>query len=75
MNIGIFCNSAPEVCDYIHTGAYKELERTYLFFFFFELDIFIIYISNVIPFPSFPSENPLSPPPLPLLTNPPTPTS
>jgi hypothetical protein len=29
------------------------------------LDIFFIYISNVIPFPSFPSENPLSPPPSP----------
>ena len=26
------------------------------------LDIFFIYISNVIPFPSFPSENPLSSP-------------
>ena len=31
----------------------------------FLLDIFFIYISNVIPFPSFPSENPLSPPPSP----------
>jgi hypothetical protein len=30
--------------------------------FLFLLDIFFIYISNVIPFPSFPSENPLSPP-------------
>ena len=29
---------------------------------FFILDIFFINISNVIPFPSFPSENPLSPP-------------
>ena len=28
-----------------------------------KLDIFFIYISNVIPFPSFPSENPLSSPP------------
>jgi hypothetical protein len=35
------------------------------------LDIFFIYISNVFPFPSFPSENPLSPHPL--LPNPPTP--
>jgi hypothetical protein len=34
------------------------------YFFNFVLDIFI-YISNVIPFPSFPSENPLSPPPSP----------
>jgi hypothetical protein len=30
--------------------------------FFFLLDIFFIYISNVIPFPNFPSENPLPPP-------------
>jgi hypothetical protein len=36
-----------------------------LFLFFFSLDIFFIYISNVIPFPSFPFENPLSPPPFP----------
>jgi hypothetical protein len=28
----------------------------------FLLDIFFIYISNAIPFASFPSENPLSPP-------------
>jgi hypothetical protein len=34
-------------------------------FFFFKLDIFFIYISNVIPFPGFPSENPLSSPPHP----------
>jgi hypothetical protein len=33
-----------------------------------------IYISNVIPFPSFPSENPLFPPnPAPVLSNPPIP--
>ena len=42
--------------------------------FAFLLDIFFIYISNVIPFPSFPSENPL-PSYLPLFPNPPTPTS
>jgi hypothetical protein len=40
--------------------------------FFFLLDTFFIYISNVIPFSNFPSENPLSPPP-PLPPNPPTP--
>jgi hypothetical protein len=28
------------------------------FYLIFLLDIFFIYISNVIPFPSFPSENP-----------------
>jgi hypothetical protein len=31
----------------------------------FLLDIFFIYILNVIPFPSFPSKNPLFPPSLP----------
>jgi hypothetical protein len=36
---------------------------------FFFKDIFFIYISNVIPFPSFPSENPLSPPPVPQPTH------
>jgi hypothetical protein len=47
-----------------------------LMYFFFLLDIFFIYISNVIPFPGFLSENPLSPPsPLPLLPNLPTPAS
>ena len=40
----------------------------------FLLDIFFIYISDAIPFPSFLSENPLYPPPT-LLPNPPTPTS
>jgi hypothetical protein len=39
----------------------------------FYLDIFFIYISNVIPFPGFPSEKHPAPPPHPLLTNPPTP--
>jgi hypothetical protein len=32
------------------------------FYLFILLDIFFIYISNVIPFPNFPSGNPLSPP-------------
>jgi hypothetical protein len=46
----------------------------FLFFFFlpFLLDIFFIYISNVIPFPGFPSENPLHPSRAP---NPPIPAS
>jgi hypothetical protein len=39
------------------------------------LDIFFIYISNVISFPGFPSEKHPLPYPLPLLTNPPTPAS
>jgi hypothetical protein len=41
---------------------------------FFLLDIYFIYISNVIPFPGSPSESPI-PYPLPLLTNPPIPDS
>ena len=35
------------------------------FFFFFLLDIFFIYISNIIPFPGFSFENHLSHPPSP----------
>jgi hypothetical protein len=35
------------------------------FYFLFLLDIFFIYISNVIPFPSFPSKIPLCPAPSP----------
>jgi hypothetical protein len=38
--------------------------------FYFLLDIFFIYISNVISFPCFPSETPY---PSPLALNPPTP--
>jgi hypothetical protein len=48
-----------------------------LFFFFFSflflIDIFFIYISNVVPFPSFPSENTLSPSPSPCLPTHPLP--
>ena len=36
---------------------------------FFLLDIFFIYISNIIPFSSFPSKNPLSSPPAPQPTH------
>jgi hypothetical protein len=49
---------------------------TSIFLSFFKLlDIFFIYISNVIPFYDFPFKNPLSPSPIILLTNPPTPAS
>jgi hypothetical protein len=41
----------------------------------FFIDIFFVYISNVMPFPSFPSENPLSNLPFPLFTSLPTPAS
>jgi hypothetical protein len=40
-----------------------SLSLLFFSFSFFLLDIFFIYVSNVIPFPSFPSENSLSPPP------------
>jgi hypothetical protein len=58
------------------SGKWMELENIfyyyYLFTYLLKLDIFFIYVSNVIPFPSFLSENPLCPPPLSLLPNPPT---
>ena len=50
------------------THACTDKHKTILFLYFilyvfsFLLDIFFIYISNGIPFPGFPSENPLSPP-------------
>jgi hypothetical protein len=46
-----------------------------LYFFLFLLDIFFIYISNVILLPSFPSEKSPILYTLSLLPNPPTPTS
>jgi hypothetical protein len=48
-----------------------ELYYDHIFPFLFLLDIFFIYISNFIPFPHFPSENPLSHAPSPCsLTHP-----
>jgi hypothetical protein len=41
----------------------KQENRENQLFLSVLLDIFFIYISNVIPFPSFPSKIPLSPPP------------
>jgi hypothetical protein len=38
------------------------LTQSRFLFLFLLLDIFFIYISNVIPFPGFPSRNSLSPP-------------
>jgi hypothetical protein len=63
----------PSILKIILNLAYLVL----FFFSLFLLDIFFIYISNVIPFPGFPSKkHPLHiASPLPLLTNPPTPTS
>jgi hypothetical protein len=48
----------PSHNDYDPPNIYSPSES-------FLLDTFFIYISNAIPFPSFPSENPLSPPPSP----------
>jgi hypothetical protein len=47
---------------YLHLNAIKFywVLFIYLSFLYFLLDVFLIYISNVIPFPSFPSENTLS---------------
>jgi hypothetical protein len=48
-------------CDW-DFGLFLVYLLIFIFFldFYFLLDIFFIYISNIIPFPSFPSENPLS---------------
>jgi hypothetical protein len=69
--------------DLMQDREYMSDKNPLLIFFYFLrfifssflLDIFFIYISNVNPFPSFPSENPLIPSCLLLLPNPPTPTS
>ena len=52
------------------TAAYTACSLS----FFLLLDVFFIYISNVIPFLGCPSKTPLSPPPSPA-HQPPTPTS
>ena len=56
-------------CDW-DFGLFLVYLFIFIFFlnFYFLLDIFFIYISNIIPFPSLPSENPLNLSP-PLLTN------
>jgi hypothetical protein len=54
------------------TGYHNKQPFYSLIFYYL---IFFIYISNVIPFPGFPSKNPLFLYPLPLPTNPPTPAS
>jgi hypothetical protein len=51
-----------------------KLDRYFFFLIFLLLDIFFIYISNAIAFPSFLPESPLYSPPA-LLPNPPTPAS
>jgi hypothetical protein len=49
----VYSNSSP--------FFFKKFQLWQIFSFF--LDIFFVYILNVIPFPDFPSENPLSPSP------------
>ena len=61
----VFLSFLPSFCCFL-----SFLPSFILFFI-----IFFIYILNVIPFPHFPSKNPLSHPPFPLLTNPHTPTA
>ena len=61
--LGAFNHSA--LLNVMHVYLYTITCIYLLFFFLFLLDIFFIYISNVIPFPGFPSKNPLSPPCLP----------
>jgi hypothetical protein len=60
-------NAGRNVLSYI-----GNMEEDLFFLFNILLDIFFIYISNAIPFPTFLSENPLFPPLL-LLSNPPIP--
>jgi hypothetical protein len=55
------------VCLFIYLFIYLSVYLfifTCMLIFSFLLDIFFIYISNVIPFPSFPSKIPLSPSPV-----------
>ena len=48
---------------FLSSSCFSPTNYPFLFsiYFYFLLDIFFIYISNIIPFPSFLSENPLSP--------------
>jgi hypothetical protein len=46
-------------------NRYDILYMHEILFFYFLLDIYFIYISNVVPFPSFPSEKSLFPPTFP----------
>ena len=50
------------IIEYVLLSMWQSI---FPFFLNFLLGIFFIYISNVTPFPSFPSENPLFPPPFP----------
>jgi hypothetical protein len=61
-----FCSNSTSICKLSTFLSHSKIFS--LFLEFFLLDIFFIYISNVIPFPSFPSKNTFSP--LPLLPKP-----
>jgi hypothetical protein len=57
-------SSFPFLPDALHLPTHPTLYSFLSYFLtYILLDIFFIYISNVIPFPSFPSENHPSPPP------------
>jgi hypothetical protein len=61
------------------SGKFDGFDKTIFFFFFYLLDIFFIYISNVVPFPGSPllakPPIPLPPPPASVRVLPPTPAS
>jgi hypothetical protein len=59
------CAIQVEVKVYLLMLYYFFRANEILFILLFLLDIFFIYISNVIPFPSYPSKHPLSSPPPP----------
>jgi hypothetical protein len=51
------------------SGSEEASGNILFFLLFFKLNIFFIYISNVIPFSNLPSKNTLSPPPAPQPTH------
>jgi hypothetical protein len=69
-----FPNSSSLNPPPLRSKSFQTVSYLLFFFFFFLLDIFFIYISKAIPFPSFLSESPLYLSPV-LLPNPPTPAS
>jgi hypothetical protein len=52
--------SYSHIYIYIYIYIYVYI-YIYIYICFFKISFFFIYISNAITFPSFPSENPLSP--------------
>jgi hypothetical protein len=69
----VSCPNVSHLCT-LSPISVSHISFSFLNFYMFLLDIFFIYISYAIPFPSFCSKSSLYPPPA-LLPNPPTPTS